>query len=943
MKRTQVKVIGSLFFFVILCISIMAGKQVAAAADSTVKIYIGSSTTARHHMAIRQGTVSEEYSFELKDATAKSSTYTSSNPSAFRIVSTGTGRCKVEALAEGTGLVTLTVKTTKDKTLTEKVFVSVYTKIGPHQAKAAGKTDVYRGATSQAGVENEDKKGTLSAGEQVTVTASCGSYYIIKTNDGSVYEDNKDTGFVKKNDVSILVESVAIQEQNISVAIGESRKLTASVAPGLAADKSMQWKSENAKTASVTSSGTITGKTEGTTTVLVSAKDGSSKAGSTDVTVYKKMGSVPGFIKSGTDLYALGNTKKPIGTGKAGTALTIVGTCQSYYRIKVAAEIVPKEYNGYCYIAKTRVTIPVSAVKLNVSRLILQPGKKAQLTATVVPNLADNKAVTWSSSDKKIATVSRKGTVTAKKAGNAVITVTSVDGKKTAQCEITVSEKKEANKKIQSKTSLSVKSASMGSLEIVVGNLEAHNGFRLYINGKKYDDYTYGKMIGTDEELVEGLRVNKTYKIQARTFIKKGKKRIYHKMSAVQKVTTGRITISANVIKNKAITVRWGKIKGVKQYRIYRAGKRNGKYKLLKKVKKSKNSYTDKAVKLNKTYYYKVKPINKKGKKGSSNIDYATACKLKSVAKYIAKKYSVVCTEKKKNIHSYNINGIYSPVKYRFADGILEIHVYLEFVTYHDTGRVDEDEYKIFKKEAASVQSEVSTAQYISMFKKGIERAYSIHVTGGKGDFKKGINFDTRLMIHEKGKEKYHAKQNFFEVLIGGECPNCTSKGNHWYHAHPGGNTNAEGYSEYDERVGTVYMPTYEQVRANNDEGYRNPYEGENEYGVVAAHELGHVLGLDDAYADEKYDRCAENDETGYKYSIMENFYDNVMKGGWYYKLMNANEIEMLLEAVNKKTGLPREELQHFKSYGKYNKKRKKNEYVISKVIKNHTDYQKER
>ena len=60
------------------------------------------------------------------------------------------------------------------------------------------------------------------------------------------------------------------------------------------------------------------------------------------------------------------------------------------------------------------------------------------LTATVAPADATNKAVTWSSSDDNIATVSDAGVVTGVAAGTATITVTTVDGSFTDTSEITV-------------------------------------------------------------------------------------------------------------------------------------------------------------------------------------------------------------------------------------------------------------------------------------------------------------------------------------------------------------------------------------------------------------------------------------------------------------------------------------------------------------------------
>lgn len=66
-------------------------------------------------------------------------------------------------------------------------------------------------------------------------------------------------------------------------------------------------------------------------------------------------------------------------------------------------------------------------------------GAALELTATVAPEDATNKSVTWSSSDDTIATVSATGEVTAVGAGSATITVTTVDGSFTASCAVTVS------------------------------------------------------------------------------------------------------------------------------------------------------------------------------------------------------------------------------------------------------------------------------------------------------------------------------------------------------------------------------------------------------------------------------------------------------------------------------------------------------------------------
>lgn len=79
----------------------------------------------------------------------------------------------------------------------------------------------------------------------------------------------------------------------------------------------------------------------------------------------------------------------------------------------------------------------VTSVTLNTYALSLEVGKTGKLSATVLPDSAANKSITWSSSKTDVASVSSNGTVTAKKAGTAVITATAVNGK-SASCTVTV-------------------------------------------------------------------------------------------------------------------------------------------------------------------------------------------------------------------------------------------------------------------------------------------------------------------------------------------------------------------------------------------------------------------------------------------------------------------------------------------------------------------------
>ena len=97
---------------------------------------------------------------------------------------------------------------------------------------------------------------------------------------------------------------------------------------------------------------------------------------------------------------------------------------------------------GKTYKAKCKVTvkrIPVKSVTLSVSKKTLTVGEKITIKATVKPNNASNKKLTYKSADTKVATVSSGGVITAKAAGTVKITATAKDGsKKNASLTITV-------------------------------------------------------------------------------------------------------------------------------------------------------------------------------------------------------------------------------------------------------------------------------------------------------------------------------------------------------------------------------------------------------------------------------------------------------------------------------------------------------------------------
>ncbi|HIU70937.1 MAG TPA: Ig domain-containing protein [Candidatus Enterosoma merdigallinarum] len=112
-----------------------------------------------------------------------------------------------------------------------------------------------------------------------------------------------------------------------------------------------------------------------------------------------------------------------------------------------------------CNVTVTDSAIPVTSVSLDKKSIELHVGDKGeQLAATISPENATDKTVSWSSSDATVAKVDQNGFVTPVKEGTATITAT-VNGQ-SATCKVTVEEKK-ANEPTKPCTAYNGKSSSL--------------------------------------------------------------------------------------------------------------------------------------------------------------------------------------------------------------------------------------------------------------------------------------------------------------------------------------------------------------------------------------------------------------------------------------------------------------------------------------------------
>jgi len=96
-------------------------------------------------------------------------------------------------------------------------------------------------------------------------------------------------------------------------------------------------------------------------------------------------------------------------------------------------------YGAEIEVDYTAETVHPTSVSVSPTTASIEVGSTVTLTETVLPSNASDKSVTWSTSNSSVATVSN-GVVTGVGAGSATITVTTVDGSKTATCAVTVTQ-----------------------------------------------------------------------------------------------------------------------------------------------------------------------------------------------------------------------------------------------------------------------------------------------------------------------------------------------------------------------------------------------------------------------------------------------------------------------------------------------------------------------
>ena len=128
---------------------------------------------------------------------------------------------------------------------------------------------------------------TVSSSGVVTAKAAGSATITVTTNDGG----KKATCSVTVQAQAIAVTGVTLNKTSLSMTVGDTQTLTATVTPSNATNKAVNWSSTNASVATVSSSGVVIAKAAGTASIIVATVDGG-KTATCSVTVNSKTVSV---------------------------------------------------------------------------------------------------------------------------------------------------------------------------------------------------------------------------------------------------------------------------------------------------------------------------------------------------------------------------------------------------------------------------------------------------------------------------------------------------------------------------------------------------------------------------------------------------------------------------------------------------------------------------
>jgi len=396
-----------------------------------------------------------EYSYEPNNASVHKFLFSSSDENIATVDENGL----IKAKSEGTAIITITDKSSN---VSATQTINVYNSQPIEKVKAShskvtlvvdGSIQLTASVKPSEAIQTitwssvNPKIATVSSNGLVT-GINYGSTKVIAT----AVDGTNAVIDVKVQEKSIAVESVSINQDDITIDVGKSKRLKTTIKPSDATNQSVTWLSSDTNVATVSSSGNVQGINPGTAKITVKTNSGS-KTASINVTVKSvqiiketdiKLTVPTSSINIGKTVTIKGEvlpenaTYKNLTWSSSNTNIATIKNGTVYGVAEGNVTITVSSRNGLSKSVNIKVSsIPVSSISLSDEKRKINIGEEYSLIATISPSDASNKNLTWTSSNASVITVNAKGLVTPHSVGTATITAKSYNGK-TASCVFTV-------------------------------------------------------------------------------------------------------------------------------------------------------------------------------------------------------------------------------------------------------------------------------------------------------------------------------------------------------------------------------------------------------------------------------------------------------------------------------------------------------------------------
>ena len=261
----------------------------------------------------------------------------------------------------------------------------------------------------------------------------------------------------------VLPEAVALNRHSLSLDVGETCVLEATITPANATNQTLSWSSTQPSVATVDPDGKVTALSEGQAIITVATVSGT-KTDACLVSVTKKATPDPEHDDS-IEGVTISPSTLNVGEGRTAQLKATVSPATAAQEVEWASQstsIATVDANGLVTgISKgttkiyarskanpdKQATCSVTVIQdptllgisFTVTEVNLTVGQTYTLSIIYTPEYASNKKVSWQSSDTGVASVSSEGIITGLSEGSATVTATSVEGGFTASCAVTVS------------------------------------------------------------------------------------------------------------------------------------------------------------------------------------------------------------------------------------------------------------------------------------------------------------------------------------------------------------------------------------------------------------------------------------------------------------------------------------------------------------------------